>query len=111
MERAKKDLDFRVGAALISQGTIVIACNKYRTSPAIRRWYKYEDQSHAEWNLFSHTDANTKVKGIVYIYRELKDGTFGLARPCQYCRKFLKAIGIKQVVYTGYQANIIKEKL
>jgi len=111
MERANKNLDFRVGAALVSKGHVIIACNQYKTAPAVRRWYKYEDQSHAEWNLFSHTDAKTRVKGVVFVYRELADGTFGLARPCKYCLKFLKSIGIRAVVYTGYGEEIIKERL
>jgi hypothetical protein len=111
MERANKSLDFRVGAALVSKGHVIIACNSYKTSPAIRRWYKYDDQSHAEWNLFSHTDENTRVKGVVYVYRELADGSFGLARPCKYCRMFLKSIGIRKVIYTGYGENITEERL
>lgn len=51
-----------------------------------------------EWN---------KIK--LYIYRESKDGTKALAKPCYGCQKLIKELGIKKIFYTsndGYVQEI-----
>lgn len=36
----------------------------------------------------------------VYIYREHKDGSLGMARPCERCMSMIKKCGIKTIKYT-----------
>lgn len=36
----------------------------------------------------------------LYVVRVLRDGTWGLAKPCHFCEKRLRDQGIKKVVYT-----------
>lgn len=51
-----------------------------------------------EWN---------KVK--LYIYRELKNGTKAMSRPCPACSRLIRELGIKKVYYTtdnGYIQEI-----
>ena len=36
----------------------------------------------------------------VYTYRELKDGSLSLSRPCESCLAFMKQLGIKRICYT-----------
>lgn len=36
----------------------------------------------------------------LYIYREHKDGTLAMARPCSSCQKVIKQLGIKRCFYT-----------
>lgn len=36
----------------------------------------------------------------IYVYRELKDGTPAMARPCSSCFELIKKCGIKKVYYT-----------
>lgn len=102
----------KVGAALVTRNQVVVACNKDRGAAKAARWYPYpENNTHAEWNLFSHTNADTKIKGVVYVARKLKDGTFGLARPCVSCRAYLKSLGIKKVVFTVSKDEVQEERL
>ena len=103
----------KVGAALVDKGRIVIASNIIRTSPDItRKGYKYENQYHAEFNLFSRDLRQwpINIKGTVFVVRLLADGSFGLAKPCPSCWNYLKKIGIKKVVYTVY-GGYVEEKL
>jgi tRNA(Arg) A34 adenosine deaminase TadA len=44
----------------------------------------------------------------LYVTRRRADGSMGLALPCEYCRAFLKKMGIKRIFYTN-QAGEIKE--
>lgn len=46
----------------------------------------------------------------LYIYREKKDGSLGLARPCSSCMKLIKQCKIKKIYYTtddGYAVEFI----
>ena len=46
----------------------------------------------------------------IYVYRELKDGTMAMARPCPACMTAIKEMGIKHIHYTtecGYAVERI----
>jgi len=50
-------------------------------------------------------------KATIYVYREHKDGTTAMARPCSSCQELIKKCGIKKVFYTtelGYAKEYIK---
>lgn len=36
----------------------------------------------------------------IYVYREHKNGTLAMAKPCSSCSKIIKQLGIKKVFYT-----------
>ena len=40
-------------------------------------------------------------KAHIYIYRELKDGSLALSKPCAACTKAIIDLGIKNIHYTG----------
>ena len=44
-------------------------------------------------------------------YRERKDGSFGMARPCPACRIAIKNLGIKIIHYTCNENSIATEYL
>ena len=51
-------------------------------------------------------------KATIFIYREHKDGSPALARPCSRCMKLIKNLNIKKIKYTtedGYAVEYIKE--
>ncbi len=41
-------------------------------------------------------------RASMYIYRECKNGSLGLCRPCAACMKIIKDVGIKKIYYTTY---------
>ena len=111
---SKSTYKVKVGACLITRGgNIVISWNRKRSSPAaIRYGYPYSEMSHAEFNLFSHTDIDERYNGTVFVYREMADKTTALAKPCNYCMLYLKLRGIKNIMFTSTKyPGYIKEKL
>jgi deoxycytidylate deaminase len=63
---------------------------------------------HAEWA------ALNKARGVVdtvVIYRERKDGSAAMARPCNVCMALLKARGVRLVIYTGKDGLPLMEKI
>ena len=104
-------------------GVVIVYKNRpiqygYNTSkeiPMQKRYNKYrgfnpessKNCAHAEMIALnrlvkSKSFANLDVSKIhVYVYREYKNGSYALARPCAACEAALRAIGIKHIHYTG----------
>jgi deoxycytidylate deaminase len=40
-------------------------------------------------------------RASVYVYREKKDGSLGLSRPCGSCMSLIKELGIKNIYFTN----------
>jgi deoxycytidylate deaminase len=50
-------------------------------------------------------------RATLYVYRQHKDGTIGLAKPCSRCMKLIRQCGIKKINYTtegGYASEVIE---
>jgi len=44
----------------------------------------------------------------IYVFRQIKDGTTAIAKPCQYCEQMIKEASIKEIHYTvtnGYKSE------
>ena len=39
-------------------------------------------------------------KVVIFVYREMLDGSIGMARPCESCMAYIKDMGIKNIYYT-----------
>lgn len=86
-----------LGAVLVKSGSVIsVGLNKTKNNPA---YIQFEHCSvHAE------IDALRKVKSakgcVMYVARRLKGGGWGMALPCNRCKKQLRAAGIKRAIYT-----------
>jgi len=94
------DCKIRVGAVISRKSPISVGFNVTKTHPS----FCNPDVSctmsiHAEMNALMR--AHLSVNGCdIYIYRELADGTPGIAKPCKVCYDTLKLKGIKKIYYT-----------
>lgn len=55
---------------------------------------------HAEFDAIRKLNPEDLVGTTIYIYREKKNGSLALAKPCDSCHSLIKDIGIKEVCYT-----------
>jgi tRNA(Arg) A34 adenosine deaminase TadA len=110
MLRADYSGPARIGCAVYYKGTLLVrGHNSNKTSPLQKRYntYRYKncdtpDKTHAEMA------ALKKIRWLdidfsqveVYTYRELKNGSLSLSRPCESCLAFMKQLGIKRICYT-----------
>lgn len=93
---------------VIAKGNKVLGTghNVVKTHP--RSPHKYKN-IHAEF--MAALNANYDIKGAtVYVYRQIKDGTPAVARPCPDCWKFLLECGVKEVVYS-FEGSFKQEKI
>lgn len=67
-------------------------------------------QVHAEFMAALSANLMEIEGATAYIFRQQKDGTWAIARPCKYCMSFLKKCGIKEVIYS-FEGSFRTEEL
>ena len=113
----------RIGAIISYKGTVLAKgfnTDRTHTYQAKYNKWRYKDSGnrylpcklHAEAMALSkiqHLDIDFS-KARIYVYRELRDGKLGMARPCKACMAAIRQIGIKHINYTtddGFAAEKI----
>ncbi len=88
-----------MGAVIVRRGTpLAVGWNETRSHP--RLCNKLQTTVHAEISALA-TVPKVDLRGsVIYVYREHRDGTSALARPCANCWLMLKMRGVKWVIYT-----------
>jgi deoxycytidylate deaminase len=113
-----------VGCVVTLKNRIISAgCNSNKTHPVQRKYNRLRfdnsegyspDSLHAEIHALvqvAHMNIDWS-KVTVFIYRKMKSRKCGLARPCPSCMAYIKALGIKNIVYTtndGYAIEKLTE--
>ena len=103
----------RVGCVVAYKGTVLskgFNSDKTHTTQARYNKWRYKDNgnNYLPQKLHSEIKALEAIKYLdinfskvhIYIYRELKDGTMALSRPCPSCMARIKEMGIKNIHYT-----------
>lgn len=114
----------RIGAVISYKGTVLAkGFNTDRThtdQAKYNKWrYKDDTSKYLPEKLHAELSALCKIKYLdidfskvhIYVYRELRNGKLGMARPCKACMAAIKKMGIKHIHYTtdsGYAAERIE---
>lgn len=101
----KSDSKFQLGCVIIRKNIpIGFGYNQMtKTHPKCNTWGNY---IHSELHALIGLDFKDTKGSTAYIYREKKDGSLGMARPCRVCYDTLRLAGIKKICYTtekGYK--------
>lgn len=88
----------KIGVAIVNKNSVIsLGFNKLQTHPRSKHPYK---SLHAEVHSLIGLAYN-ELKGChAYVYRERKDGTPALSKPCPSCHMALKEAGIKKIYYS-----------
>lgn len=88
----------KMGCVLVKKNRVIsLAPNKIQTHPKSKHSY---NMLHAEIGAILKADRTDLEGSTAYIYRERKDGTQGMAKPCISCYKMLKEAGVHKVAYS-----------
>jgi deoxycytidylate deaminase len=95
----------RVGAVIVKSGRVLATgCNRIGHSKYLRN-RPYPESVHAEQQavlqLLKQRRLNDLAGSTIYISRILSNGSTANSRPCCVCANLLKAVGIRNVVYTA----------
>jgi deoxycytidylate deaminase len=95
---------FRVGAALVRGNRLLsTGTNSYKTDPTMLRYYsRVADWTglHAEMAAIKGLRPEQIEGSTIFIFRLLRDGTQGLARPCQACCRYLADWGVRRAYFS-----------
>jgi deoxycytidylate deaminase len=95
------DYRIKMGAVLVSGGNVfAVGFNKNKTHPFLENGKVLESTVHAEISAIISSGKSYLNNSKMFIYRERRDGTPGMARPCIQCMKSLKKFGVKKIWYT-----------
>ena len=103
----------RIGCVVTYHGTVLAKgfnSDRTHTSQAKYNKWLYTDSGnrYLPSKLHSEVAALQKIKYLdidfskvhVYVYRELRDGSLAMARPCKACMAAIKKMGIKHIHYS-----------
>ena len=129
-EEAKKESHLsdydgaHLGAVAVYKNKFILAKahNTHKTNPTQFYYNRYRiknkvdilskpARAHAEIQLYRKIRfLNVPFKDVtVYIYRELKDGSLAIAKPCSGCEKALLSLGIRVVCWTESNGYVEKK--
>ena len=102
----------QLGCIAVYHGTILAKgwnSDKTHTSQARYNYLRFNEKRHyCPAKCHAEIDCVTKIKYLdidfsrlhLYIYREWKDGTIAMSRPCEACMAAIRDLGIKHIHYT-----------
>ena len=113
MSKLSDHPDYRIGAVIVRQGIIISsAWNHGKKSHTYIKKYgqDFNKTLHAEIHSILKVKNKYLLKGATLVtYREKKDGTLGMSRPCPMCYELIRKSGIKRIQFTI--DNGIKEEI
>jgi deoxycytidylate deaminase len=100
--------DFHLAAILIRRKRIVrVGTNSTKTHPRFLRTYKNGEENaglHAEMDVLRFA----KPGDTIIVYRFSSKGVLTMAKPCHHCERFIIEAGIKNVIYSDWNGEMIK---
>lgn len=103
----------KTGAILVHKNKILsVGCNKKQSSPIQKKYNIYRTTNKRVYdvnkqNNYTHAEISClqgytrHIKNCsIFVYREKKDGSIGLSKPCNACSMYLKDKGVKNIYYT-----------
>ena len=101
-------MSFRLAATIVKAGKpIVTGFNSFQSNgfvdhyTAKMRHIRNSHTTHAEMDAILKARNVTDLSGSkIYVVRIMKDGSFGMARPCCICEEILKNYGVQRAIYS-----------
>lgn len=98
----------KIGAAIIKGNWVVsTGCNKDKTHPfqfrmnQLHRPYEHSSNClHAEVDALVRSGREDLTGAEIYVYREDRNGSLAMCKPCSVCAASIAAAGINRVIYT-----------
>lgn len=116
IEARKSGSKYRLGAVLVKKRRIINTGfnDMSRSHPIMRKYKPYGNPPknlHAEVACCIGLSPEAVKNADLYVVRVLKNGAWAMAKPCKICRKYLTAMGVKNVFYTNFAGLVESERL
>lgn len=105
LSKKSNHYQYRLGCVIVRHKTVIgIGYNQLKSHPKSPHAWK---MIHAEFHALLGAIPSELNGADVYVYREHKDGSLAMARPCPSCHKMLEACGVRTINFTtekGYDS-------
>jgi deoxycytidylate deaminase len=99
--------DHKIGCVIVKGNKILgVGFNVLKTHPHSPHKHK---STHAEFMAVVSSGYEVS-RATAYIFRQQKNGTPAMSRPCESCFRYLTESGIKKIVYT-FEGSFKEEKV
>jgi|SRR5581483_1298042 len=99
---------YKMGCVIAKGNKVLgIGFNTNKTHPRSPHTYK---SIHAEFMAWMNAGYSDIAGATAYVFRQQKDGTLAMAKPCECCWQFLVESGVSEVVYS-FEGTYKKESL
>ena len=109
--------------AIYNNAIISVGWNKSKTHPLQKYYNKFRnfnETSNTIHRVHAEIDCISKIQYMdikwdkvkIFVYREMLDGSIGMARPCPACMAYIKDMGIKNIYYTtgdGFVHEVLRD--
>lgn len=96
-----------ISAIVVKKNRIIgMGYNLLKTHPSSPHFYKSQ---HAEFRAIWGLDPADLKGADIYVYRQRRDGTPALAKPCTSCLDLIKRSQIKNIYYSDYDSYAMEE--
>lgn len=114
---------FKVGAVIYYKNKMLsYGFNTTKDNPTQHKYNRFRDFENIDCKSSSHAEMNAirsflrqyrgrnidPSKLVVYVFRQHKDRTLVISKPCPACEVALRQLGVKEVYYTG-NCSIVHE--
>lgn len=104
----RSDHRHKLGAVIVRKNRIIsFGWNETKTHSKSNHPWK---ALHAETSAIIYANPKELIGSEIYIYRELKDGTPADSRPCEFCMKLIRQVGI-ETIYFSKDGNYWEKEL
>lgn len=92
--------EYKIGGCLVKKNKIVsLGFNQCKTHSKSNHPFK---NVHCELDCILGISPEILMDSTIYLYRENKSGVVAMSKPCQWCNRLLRGVGVKTVFYTDY---------
>ena len=96
----KSDHSHKIGGVLVKKNKVLsVGFNKCKTHTKSNTVFR---SIHCELDCILGAHEEDIVGATIYLYRQNKSGIVAISKPCIWCQKLLKDVGISKVCYTDH---------
>lgn len=90
----------KIGGCVVNKSRVIsLGFNKYKTHAKSNHPFQH---IHCELDCILGVEEDVLKDCTLYLYRENKNGNVAMSKPCIWCDKLLRSVGIKRIYYTDY---------
>lgn len=109
LEESEKSIgQQKIGCVIVNKKGMIISKGYNKPTKSHPEQHKYASKVGKHKKIYLHAEIDALIKcneppHTIYIMRKLKDGSYGMAKPCEICEAAIYETTIQKIVYSTYE--------